>query len=254
MPPKSADEEVDGLYGLPLGEFVAARNELARRLRKEERKEEAERVAGLAKPSVAAWAVNQLARHERRDVDLLLDAGHRMRAAHKERDAEKARQAIESARDAERDATQRLVEAAEALLEGEHGSATRATLDRVAATLRAAAVSEEGRELLARGQLSEELTTTGFDLLASLAPPGGQQKAARRSPERRDRGAAVAEAREALKEAKAGARDAQRRVRDAEKDAAAAEAKLEEARAVAEEAASAVEEAEAALERAQRRP
>ena len=34
-----------------------------------------------AKPTVAAWALNQLARQHRRDVDLLLDAGHRLREA-----------------------------------------------------------------------------------------------------------------------------------------------------------------------------
>ena len=250
MPEKSADDDLDRLYGLPLGEFVAARNELARRLRKEGRKPEADRVAGLQKPTIAAWAVNQLARRERREIDLLLDAGHRLRAAHTERDAEKARQAIESARDAERDAIRRLVSSAEKLLEEDHGSATRGTLDRVAATLRAAAVTEEGRELLARGQLSEELSTTGFELVASLAPSGAR-RATSPARQRERRAADVADARVALKEAKAREREAARNVRDAEKEAAAAEARLQEARAGADEAAKAVEEAEAALDRAQ---
>jgi hypothetical protein len=251
VPPKSADE-VDALYALPLGEFVPARNELAKRLRKDGRKEEAERVAGLSKPTVAAWAVNQLARRERRDVDLLLDAGHRMRAAHKERDADKARQAIEGARDAERDAIGRLVSAAEKLLEEDHGSATRGTLDRVAATLRAAAVTEEGRELLARGQLGEEVSTTGFELVASLAPPGGR-RAASAASQRERRATEVADARAALKEAKAREREAASHLRDAEKEAAAAEARLEDARALADEAAKEVKAAETALERAHRR-
>jgi hypothetical protein len=250
VPTKPADE-VDALYALPLGEFVGARNELAKQLRQEGRKEEAERVAGLPKPTVAAWAANQLARRERRDVDLLLDAGHRMRAAHKERDAEKARQAIESARDAERDAIRRLVSSAEKLLEEGHGSATRGTLDRVAATLRAAAVTEEGRELLARGQLSEELSTTGFELVASLAPSGGR-RATSSARRREQRATEVADAREALKEAKAREREAARDLRDAEKEAAAAEARLEDARALADEAAKEVKAAETALDRAQR--
>jgi hypothetical protein len=251
VPQKPADD-LDRLYGLPLGEFVAARNELAKRLRKEGRKAEAERVAGLQKPTIAAWAVNQLARRQRREIDLLLDAGHRLRAAHTERQADKARQAIDNARDAEREAIKRLVSAAEKLLEEDQGSATRGTLDRVGATLRAAAVTEEGRELLARGQLSEELSTTGFELVATLAPPGGR-RATTASRQRERRAADVADARAALKEAKAREREAARHFRDAEKEAAAAEARLEDARAVADEASKAVEAAEAALERAERR-
>ena len=56
------EDEVDRLYGLPLEEFTPARNELAKRLRKDGRKAEAARVGELAKPSLALWTVNQLAR------------------------------------------------------------------------------------------------------------------------------------------------------------------------------------------------
>ena len=253
---ESAADGVDRIFGLPLGEFVAARNKLARRLRKEGLTEDAERVAALRKPSVAVWAVNQLARRHRRDVDLLLDAGHRLRAAHSERQPEKARQAIESARESEREVMKRLTGAAGELLEEEQGSASRATLDRVRATLQAAAVTEEGRELLARGRLTEELSTTGFDLIAELVPKGGSARPAAA----RKREDAVAEARTALKEAKARERESARRVRDAESEAGearrtldAAEAALEEARTEADEAARAVRDAESALKRAQRR-
>ena len=40
-------DETDGLYALPLEEFTAARNELARRLRREGRREQADEVAAL---------------------------------------------------------------------------------------------------------------------------------------------------------------------------------------------------------------
>ena len=43
------------------------------------RREDAEEVRRLAKPTLPAWVVNQLTRRDRRDVDLLLDAGHRLR-------------------------------------------------------------------------------------------------------------------------------------------------------------------------------
>jgi len=246
------DEELDELYGAPLSEFVPVRNELARRLRSEGRKEEADQVAALKKPPVAVWAVNQLARRERRDVDRLLDVGHRLRAAHGETDPEKARKAFTAARDAEREALGRLTKAAADLLEQEQGAASQAMLDRVASTLRAGAVTEEGRELLARGTLTDELTTTGFELAAGLTP-----KAAATRPKRAK--SDVGAARKALDEARSRQRDADRRVRDAQREVddarralESAEAALEEARAEAAEAATAAETASTELERAKR--
>ncbi len=50
------------LYGLPLAEFVAERDALARSLKKAGEAVEAERVKGMRKPSVAAWVVNQAVR------------------------------------------------------------------------------------------------------------------------------------------------------------------------------------------------
>ena len=246
------DEELDRLFGAPLGEFVAVRNELAKALRAEGRKEEADEVAALKKPPVPVWVVNQLARGERRDVDLLLDVGHRLRAAHGESDPGKARQAFDSARQAEHEALGRLNKAAAKLLEEEQGTVSQAMLDRVASTLRAAAVTEEGRELLARGRLTEEVSTTGFELAAGLTPKGAP-------PAKQKRGGGVTEARAALDEARKREREALKRVRDTEKEAASArralesaEAALEEARSEAGEAEGAVEDAEAELERARR--
>jgi hypothetical protein len=245
------DDGLDRLYAAPLSEFVAVRNELARELRAEGRKEEADEVAAMKKPPVPVWVVNQLARRERRDVDLLLDIGHRLRAAQGEADPTKARQAFDSARQAEREALTRLTKAAAALLEEEQGTASQAMLDRVASTLRAAAVTEEGRELLARGRLTDELTTTGFDIAAGLTP-----KATPPSKRKRD---GVAAARAALDEAKARERDAHSRLRAAEKEVQSArralesaEAALDEAREEAAEAETASEAAEAELERARR--
>ena len=60
--------DVDELYGLPLDEFVPARNALARELKGAGEPAEAAEVAALRKPSVAAWAVNQLVRTQRRGV------------------------------------------------------------------------------------------------------------------------------------------------------------------------------------------
>ena len=75
------DEAIDELYGASLDEFVAERTRLAKELRDAGNREEAQAVAKLRKPNVAAWVLNQLARRNRREIDLLLDAGHRLREA-----------------------------------------------------------------------------------------------------------------------------------------------------------------------------
>src|SRR5205085_6874781 len=73
--------DVGELYGLPLEEFTAARNALAKDLAKAGDKAMAAEVKRLAKPSKTAWALNQLARRQAEDVERLLEAGERLRAA-----------------------------------------------------------------------------------------------------------------------------------------------------------------------------
>ena len=92
----------DTLYGLPLEEFVAARDALAKELRAAGDREEAAVVKKLAKPTRAAWAVNMLARSHADEVRALVDAGTALAGAQEELlgGAEPAvlRQAAEAAR------------------------------------------------------------------------------------------------------------------------------------------------------------
>src|SRR3954451_13945277 len=53
---------MNDLYGLPLAQFVPARNALAKELKAAGRRDEAAAVAKLAKATVAAWAANQVLR------------------------------------------------------------------------------------------------------------------------------------------------------------------------------------------------
>src|SRR5262245_53136433 len=73
--------DADDLYGLPLEQFVPERAALAKALRADGDRDEAARVAKLPKPSVAAWAVNQLVRTQRAAVEELFDAGDAVIAA-----------------------------------------------------------------------------------------------------------------------------------------------------------------------------
>src|SRR4051812_46451881 len=74
-------DEIDHLFQVPLGEFTAARNALAARLKKNGHAEEAAQVKALQKPPISAWTVNQLFATHRLAFNRLLDAGAKFRTA-----------------------------------------------------------------------------------------------------------------------------------------------------------------------------
>src|SRR5690349_12233997 len=73
--PADLDVLVDELYTLPLDRFVAERDVLVRSLRAESRRAEAAAVGALHKPSVVAWAVNQVVRSQGAATTALWEAG-----------------------------------------------------------------------------------------------------------------------------------------------------------------------------------
>jgi len=155
------EESLDDLYGVELGDFVARRDALARELRAAGRAEAAALMSAQRKPTVPAWIVNQLARRNRREVDLLLDAGHRARDEQRKAVAGK-RANLDAALEQERSELRALLAAAREIAP----DASAGTIERVSRTLRAAAITEEGRELIARGRLERELDPPGFEVLS----------------------------------------------------------------------------------------
>ena len=152
----------DELFGLPPEEFVAARDDLARRLRREGEAETAKQVKALRRPPLSAWAVNQLARGQGDGLGPLLAAGERLRAAHQAALAGEGAAELRAAAKAERDAVAGQVRSAMELL-GEAGHPTTdATRDRVAATLHAAAASPEAAAQVGSGRLTADLDPSGF--------------------------------------------------------------------------------------------
>lgn len=222
-------DELDRLYELPLEEFTAARNELAKRLGDASIKQ-------LKKPSVPAWTVNQLARRREVDIRRLLRAGEQLEQAQKDAVGGGDQQAFEGARAAERDALRRLrSEAADVLRAGGH-PATDATLERVARTLHSGSATEQGRALLREGRLSEELEPQGFGALAGVKPTAPRARKPK-APER-------SRARKAGEEADAARREADAataRVHDAERE-------LDRLRLAAERAAAKAERLQAKAE------
>jgi hypothetical protein len=226
------EDALNELYDAAPEDFVAERKRLARQLKADGHAADADELVKVRKPTVAAWAMNRLARDSRREVDLLLDSGHRMRTAQAGVLRGEARETFEQAHHTERETIARLVKEAERLL-AERGNASPAILEQIAASLHAAAVSERGRELLAAGRFTHALTLEGFEELAALAPPPSKRapkaKPSRSNEEMKQLRAELTDARKRLREAERAAHEAHRRAREADSEVEAAAAAVQEA-------------------------
>jgi hypothetical protein len=214
-------------------------------------------VKSLRKPTVSAWAINQLARRERRDVDLLLDAGHRLREAQQGVLAGKDRTTLDEARETEREALSSLRDTAGSIL-AEAGSGGDPALNRVMQTLQASAVSAEGRELLARGRFTGDLEATGFELLAPLTEGTRKRAAAPKktparpqAPPRSQQRERLEAARGRLREARASARAAEQQLREAEREVGKARRELTKAETLVEKKEAAAADAQRAVAQAE---
>ena len=182
----------DDLYGLPLDRFVPERGALAKALRAAGGREDAARVAGMRKPSVAAWAVNQVVRTQRRAVETLFSAGDALREAQAKLLAGRGdARALRAAGERERAAVERLVDAARGLLTSHGLNLSGAVIDRVADTLHAAALDEDAREQVREGRLERELRHVGLGLgesgRSAPATPPRASKSKPRAPGSADR-------------------------------------------------------------------
>jgi DNA repair exonuclease SbcCD ATPase subunit len=178
--------DIDDLYGAPLEQFVPERTALVRELRKQGRRDDAATVAALRKPSVAAWAVNQLVRTQVKSINELFGAGDALRKAHDNAasgggDASALRDAARR----QRDAVDTLIEAARGLLSSEGHELSPATIDRVTETLQAAALEEDARARVQEGRLERELRHVGLGLGGAFAAepaPAKQEPKAKSKP------------------------------------------------------------------------
>ncbi len=240
------DQAIDELYSVTPDDFVGERSRLAKGLRDGGQAGEAATLGKMRKPSVAAWALNQLSRGNRRQVDLLLDAGHRLREAQAAVLAGSDHDVFERAQAAEREAVSRLVRVAETLLK-ERGAVSASVLNQVADSLRIAAISPDGRELLARGRFTKPPVSQGFDLANELAA-----QTPRTAPAK-DAGPVEQEerrrAKQAVRTAQASLRAAEREARDARRDAERVSRQADQARERVAEAERRVEAATKAVDR-----
>ena len=268
------------LHAAPLDEFVETRARLAAALAATGRKEDAQALKKVRRPSPSAWATNQIVRGARADVDAFLAASDRLRGSQGALVAGHGARGVYQA-DAEglRRATSALSEAARRILVELGRPDDRAIVERVLANARASALTVAGREALLAGELGADLDAgadafgglLGAGLAAGTAPapaPAPKAEAARppivapdeeaRRREREARARDEARARE-LDDARREESAARETSSTTEATATRARAALDDARRRAEaaheaarDAEHAVREAEATLRAAQR--
>jgi hypothetical protein len=271
-----SDEEMDSLFGLPPEDFVAARDDLAGRLRQEGNAEAASEVKGLRRPTVAAWAVNQLSRRHSKEVRELLDVGTELRRAHSRAVSKRGAGGLRESTSRRRAIVARLAEAADEIL-AEAGRGAGAHREAVVQSLEAATIDQEVADLVARGRLSKEVTAVaGFGGMEGLAEPEvtskerlgaprrpGRAASDREAARRQELEAARREAEELADSAAAGEQEAEAAKREAheargeadrlEQDWRAARDRAASAAASAKTASTAADRARAAADRARRR-
>jgi len=175
------EDDVDALFRLPLAEFTGARNTLTARLKKSGLGSDAVLVKALAKPSISAWAVNQLYWNHRVAFDRLLASGERFHKAQTSRSAGKVAD-MRTALDARREALTQLSDLATSLLRDAGHNPTPDTIHRITTTLEALSAYATSDDARRPGRLTHDVDPPGFESLASFTPAGGSAKPTVPSP------------------------------------------------------------------------
>ena len=174
-------DDLDGLFQLPLTEFTAARNALAARLKKAGRGDEADRVKALSKPTISAWVVNQLYWKYRDAFNRLTAAGESLRRTQASQLAGKAAD-MRGPLAARRESISELSRRAGSLLGNAGHNTTPDTLRRVVTTLEALSTNSSlsgGPQL---GRLTEDVDPPGFESLAGLVSNAQMEPAPQKTP------------------------------------------------------------------------
>ena len=229
---------MDDLFQQPLNEFTSARNALLKTVRGAD----ATRVRTLAKPTVVAWAANQVYWRARSVYDRLMKSGERVRKAQIAALAGKSAD-VREANDTHRRAI------ADAVKEAQRFAAEAGSHPGPDALMRTfEALSLAGEPPAPPGRLTKELRPAGFEALAGVTPKikiatdvARPRELARPESTRQKREAAAQGHKRAAEERQRAAEERQRAAQ--ERRRAAEERKR----------AAAVKKAEAAVERARQK-
>lgn len=237
------------LYGLLPGEFTGTRNQWAKQAKADGDPDLSKRVTELRKPSVAAWVVNMMMRHQGEQMGQVLDLGASLRQAQTDLDGDALRELTRQ----RRQLTTAVTHEARTLAGQLGQKVTESVADQVQDTLHAAMVDEQAAAAVRSGLLVSPLAATGVgsaDVVDAVAVPGaiGMTPRPRAMPERKRAGLSVVPDPEP-------APDEEKRAREAERKAARqrAEQEVERAREAADEAQRKVRKAEKRVSKVQAR-
>ena len=161
------DDDVDALFKLPLAEFIGARNDLVARLKRAGRADDANLVKALAKPSISAWAVNQLHWRHREALDRLFVTVQRFRQAQTSHTGGRIAD-MRGSLDTRSEALSHLSNLATELLRDAGHNATPDTIHRITTTLEAVSAYATPSDGPTPGRLTQDVDPPGFESLASL--------------------------------------------------------------------------------------
>lgn len=217
----------DGLYTVPPGRFVAARDEAVARARAAGDSAGAAALAKLRRPTVAAWLVNLLALRRPELVEQLTELATGLAEAQRELSGDRLRE-LASQR---RRVVSALVATAQSLAVEADPGLTRSKLPRneVAATLHAALVDRQLSERVRAGRLLKPMTYAGFGEQAPpmrLVPGEGGTEAAPPVPDPAELAAELDRARERAEAAASDLAQATAAQRGAEAELAELDAAL----------------------------
>lgn len=151
---RMAADPIDQLYQLPLDEFTAARNTLA--------KESGDNaIKKLEKPTLPAWAVNQLYWRERKLWDEVVKTSVQVRTAYKNM-LEGKKADVRAAETFHAEAMRKAKDAIRGILEDAGNTASDAVMTPVTETLDALPTTDEP------GRLTRPLRRTGFEALQGV--------------------------------------------------------------------------------------
>ncbi len=248
------------LYSLAPAEFTGTRNQWAKQTRTDGDPELAKRVTALRKPSMPAWVVNMMMRHQGDQMTQVLDLGASLRQAQADLDADALRELTRQ----RRQLTTAVTSQGRTLASELGQRITEAVADQVQGTLHAAMIDEDAAAAVRSGMLVTAIAATGVgraDVVDAVAVPAAigltprprAKPAARPSAgrpslaavpdpepapdeERLAREAARAAAQRAVDDAVAAAEEAQQKVRKAHKRVKKVQARTLQAAAELEEA------------------
>jgi hypothetical protein len=160
--------DVIALYRAAPEDFIAGRDALAKGLRDAGSDGEARAVKALRKPTVVAWALNQLGDRDPSGVEALIGAGGELRAAQRAAVSGRGAERLRSATTARRKAVSDLTAVAAGVLTGA-GRDPSAHVDEITSALEAAAVDDEAGATLRQGTFERPpRPESGFGDLAGL--------------------------------------------------------------------------------------